>query len=637
MIPFLAAVFFAPSEIVLQRGNQLPTVQTEYWDVQEAEIDSAAPNLPIPTMFALTGDKGRNILMRFGSLDLATGNGLKIVGGTVELTLVDAEKAFLKSVRVLNRGWATPGINVFAKRLKPKPDATTTPIFSPGVTWSHAGGDVSKWQAGGALGANDSSSVAEKFTVNGDKVSFDLPAETLENWRLHEGSNHGLLLEFSAQTAIWSSISPETRPKLTLRVAPSETRIGDAGLSSDGKSFSVAAKDPVKEIEVWNSFQMVYSGEPKPIEIRKPRSQDPRNRLYKVIVRFQNPQLTDQVLTFDPEGKEYQMRAIEARIWNQWSVDQSAYSFAPFGALKYVNARIADGEPFSKGKLFPVQPWGDRRSDAQLLSALVPPVRSTNDPLFNQLARPIAGPLSLSEVSYLASGKIEFPTVLIAKLITPDGVDLEKTKFKIDGVEYTSDAQGLSILTKFPSGTVKNLSISAERHETSDSFECPSFRFSDLHARGNTQGISIQIPFHLPLLPINRESNLVFRKPTSDAAKSFPAQLIGLTDDDPQTKYRLAPGAWVQIDLGRDRLLGEITAHMATNETFLVKVFQTGENAENAMSWLNTSLYTEYVDAKKPSTTYYPTPTTARFIRIYNPGKTEIIFNDLAVFAAKRS
>ena len=49
-------------------------------------------------------------------------------------------------------------------------------------------------------------------------------------------------------------------------------------------------------------------------------------------------------------------------------------------------------------------------------------------------------------------------------------------------------------------------------------------------------------------------------KVASDSAGDEPAKLAAATDGDPATAAVLpeAPGSWVEIDLGRDRTLGEI-------------------------------------------------------------------------------
>lgn len=146
MIPFLlSALVHLPEsvqspDLILSRGAMLSGpfagVNQQYWDVKEGEIDFRGADLSIPTILALTGNTQRKVLLKFGSLDLATIRQSKIVEGTLILTLAESEKGSLKSVKVLKRPWLTPGVSVLARRIQIKdPKKSTNPKeipFAPG-------------------------------------------------------------------------------------------------------------------------------------------------------------------------------------------------------------------------------------------------------------------------------------------------------------------------------------------------------------------------------------------------------------------------------------------------------------------------------------------------------------------------
>ena len=124
MIPFLLSALFQSPDLILSRGIQLTGpfagVNQQYWDVTDGEMDARGADLSIPSLFALTGNQQRKVLLRFGSLDLAILRQSKIVDGTLVLTLAESEKSSLKAVKILKRPWLSPGISVLASRIQVK-------------------------------------------------------------------------------------------------------------------------------------------------------------------------------------------------------------------------------------------------------------------------------------------------------------------------------------------------------------------------------------------------------------------------------------------------------------------------------------------------------------------------------------
>ena len=262
MIPFLLSAYLQSPDLVLSRGIQLSGpfagVNQQYWDVTDAEIDSRGADLSIPTIFALTGSPQRKVLIRFGSLDIATLRQSKIVDGTLVLTLAENDKASLKSVKVLKRPWLSPGVSVLSRRIQGK--VQSKPLdpkeipFAPGVTWNRAGGDVSPWLSPGASNRDDAESIDEKISVKDGEIRISNLGPTLQYWKTHEGENYGFLLEFSGETGIWSSTSPEARPRLELKLEKATVKVPNLYVTHEGDAVSFHSAVPIKSLDVYREI-----------------------------------------------------------------------------------------------------------------------------------------------------------------------------------------------------------------------------------------------------------------------------------------------------------------------------------------------------------------------------------------------
>jgi hypothetical protein len=167
----------------------------------------------------------------------------------------------------------------------------------------------------------------------------------------------------------------------------------------------------------------------------------------------------------------------------------------------------------------------------------------------------------------------------------------------------------------------------------------PITSFTDLFARGNQLAISIDLPFNFSPWPINTETNLTSGKPANDSAKSFPAQLAGLVDDNPDTEYVLPAKGWVEIDLGRDRLLGELDIQGEVPKKFNVKVYGTTDKVDQADVWIDeidSDLFRRAYNLTG-DTIYRPSPNTARYVRIENLTDTPAHLKGIKVFAARKT
>lgn len=148
------------------------------------------------------------------------------------------------------------------------------------------------------------------------------------------------------------------------------------------------------------------------------------------------------------------------------------------------------------------------------------------------------------------------------------------------------------------------------------------------NARGSAL---LNLRFALPASPIEPATNLAANKIVTDMPGSLPAKLAPLVDGSPETvaELTLSKDEWLEIDLGRDRPLGEVRLVLPPGAVpwpkFDVFVYATGQRASEARLWTQErdSAWTianrrdfEAVDKGLPSVTYRGPLTRARFIRL---------------------
>jgi hypothetical protein len=158
-----------------------------------------------------------------------------------------------------------------------------------------------------------------------------------------------------------------------------------------------------------------------------------------------------------------------------------------------------------------------------------------------------------------------------------------------------------------------------------------AWQLFDMFARGNKNFVTSELRFnvtHRPVLP----QNWALRKTAIDSANSDGSNLAALIDGDSATAYTGGnkTGDWIEIDIGRDRPIGEIRLissgeDKAFWERFDVMVYGTGQTVASARlfageaSWNYASrmLHDVSVDGEL-SVAYRAAPQTVRFIRIVN-------------------
>ncbi|HEY0866700.1 MAG TPA: hypothetical protein VGE01_04960 [Fimbriimonas sp.] len=109
-----------------------------------------------------------------------------------------------------------------------------------------------------------------------------------------------------------------------------------------------------------------------------------------------------------------------------------------------------------------------------------------------------------------------------------------------------------------------------------------AWQAADAFARGNAAVAIADLRFNLPGVPLDAGVNLAANRIVSDSRNSAPAKLASLVDGNDATPIDLPAGkdAWVEIDLGRDRTIGEIRLSGASDEVwrrFDIVAYGTGQ------------------------------------------------------------
>jgi hypothetical protein len=114
-----------------------------------------------------------------------------------------------------------------------------------------------------------------------------------------------------------------------------------------------------------------------------------------------------------------------------------------------------------------------------------------------------------------------------------------------------------------------------------------AWQLYDAASRGNQTAAIVDLRFNVPGAPLEADVDLARDRIITDSAGSLPAKLVALVDDSTDTEVAIGPkvGDWIEIDLGRDRTVGEV--RLATKSGFLPRFdivgYGTGQRAEEAI------------------------------------------------------
>jgi hypothetical protein len=153
----------------------------------------------------------------------------------------------------------------------------------------------------------------------------------------------------------------------------------------------------------------------------------------------------------------------------------------------------------------------------------------------------------------------------------------------------------------------------------------------DAASRGNADAMVLDLRFNPAGGPLD-EGDLARDRFVSSSEEIPPARLAALVDGSPGSDVELPvpAGGWIEIDLGRDRTIGEVTLVARGSEfwrRFDIVAYGTGQTAAEAMPWAReTDWAWSWANRQDPDpavpaakhVAYRNTPLRTRYIRIIN-------------------
>ena len=334
-----------------------------------------------------------------------------------------------------------------------------------------------------------------------------------------------------------------------------------------------------------------------------------------------------------------------------------------FSAGQKVDLKV-DGKPLNRGSidLYPgVIGYGDTRYEGVLAG----PIGMVYEP-FPSTA---SGLLPLVPTGLLASTDVAILNARVEH--SPDGLDMPKTTLiKASDIQgrplinqqldffqskdgriperpptfsvTTSEVAGTALLpnaTGFgpfgkltPDGGNGAFLIRATAHGVTEWGWLKAWQLIDSANRGNKAAGVMDVRFNLPSVVLDPSIDLAKDRIITDSTNLLPAKLGPLVSGGTDKEVTLGGkiGDWVEIDLGRDRTIGEITllgSQDAFWPQFDIVVYSTGQKASEASPWASELKWNWTAsnrrdligsDSNIVSVAYRAPETRIRFIRIIN-------------------
>jgi len=155
----------------------------------------------------------------------------------------------------------------------------------------------------------------------------------------------------------------------------------------------------------------------------------------------------------------------------------------------------------------------------------------------------------------------------------------------------TSEASGTAspFGTLDPSGSNATFLVRIKKYGVTDWTWLSAWQLADAASRGQKALLLAELRFNMPTDVLEAETNLAKGRIVADSAGSLPAQLSALVDEDPKTTVKLPgkSGDWIEVDLGRDRTIGDIVVTSGEKfwKQFDIMVYATGMTAKDAQFW----------------------------------------------------
>lgn len=599
-----------PLSIRLERGARL--AEMPYYDVQDTILDRERPDQNFAGSRVLETSENAALLIRFGGLELL-GN-VRVISARLVLSTTGtaAAQAFRRAFAV-NRAW-TEGPYAAPFAAAPEPNA---PKPRPqGATWRQRNSAGQGWDRAGASGSDARDIGDLTWRQEGTEVFLEGLGPAVQRMVDRPMENHGFVLNFSRPGQFASSEATTGRPRLEIDFEPRPVtgfdlavtelawangqatgRVENAGQVESPARSLVLTQDrrPLATVPVpalapgqGHRFQVAFSAPEGPWEATLAEPDEyPSND----GVRFYPGAATASIPVEDSSGARADLQRF-ARQWNEGVLAASRYSFVPEGPAARLNVVPAVGDApftadrrpeFGQAMRLPrgnestayrgVMAYGDSRPELFVPGALPLPYQGFENPVFRINPLVPSGLLAMTDVALLqrsgGPGPLPLPPTTLVRVQDLGGRALPNTRVISSAAgplapPLTTNSGGAVLLrtenlTFDPAKPEEAIELTLERFGVQERFRLMHWMLADAAARGNRQAAIFELRFNLPEAAVDREVDLARDKPVSDSEGRPASDLVTLVSNG-QTAVAFPPsaGGWVEIDLGRDRTLGEV-------------------------------------------------------------------------------
>ena len=630
-------LFLPPQSATLDLYRGAPIGTPGYWAVEDTYLDKAEAVQDHGGGYTLLGGDGRTVLLRFGDLNRAVGKGMRVVSASLVLTPSGGDVPKLEGVTAVEAPWGEGPLTTLSRILanvEAGPGKAKTGAAKGAATWNERRTGIAAWPA---PGKPEGATVAATSAPQEREFRIDGLGPTVQGWLDRPWTNDGLALAFAGDVEFFSSQSPSGRPRLVLKVEPTistmETKpdfavtriakedgkwtatvrnVGAAPTSATKGTWSVEGKAgapvPVPALAPGAETKLAYEGgEPKE-DLQVP------NLAFAVEGVAKDPTTANDRLDVFTTGKPVRLKVAPGvdpqavvQYWNETVAPQSRFSFAPSGvkgrvrlesaeagtatfsdALRQIGDSLGLPSPGEEGDLYPgLMGYGDTRFEGSIPGRLALPYEPYPNPATDNALLEPTRLLSATDVGRLndESDRLPLPKIVFLNAVDLAGRPLANLELTVEGgglgkQKLTTGANGSVLL---PAPSFKNdlsngtITVRAGRFGVAAKDEVKAWQLSDAVRRGNAVVLA-EVRLNLPAGPLERETDLAAGKPLTDSngkpyayGSPLPAKA----------------GEWVEIDLGRDRTIGEIALKPGSTfpERVEIRVYGTGGKPEEATLW----------------------------------------------------
>lgn len=671
-----------PDTLTLSRGISLPNEPFRYWSVADTTLDAANPTASEGGDYELAGGPSRTILIRFGDLDRAVA-GRKVLSARIVLHVSDGAASLQGVSRVKQEWGEGPMRRPSFMKPQPgdppegRGAATWRSRMDGLLDWQMQGAngpDDAVAVPEAKLTKLDNDEVA--IDGLGPAVA-DMASKWYENFGFAFHFETSVMFE-SSQAPFG-----RPRLELTLGDRPAQSGPNLAVLPLEAKdagdNWEISAK--VKNIgnEASAGFRFVWLNETRggvmsenaglapnaeaTLKNRIPKhGQDPRFASVALRVYPTGPDASpsdDEALVYlggvdvDVSTQDWQAGVAAARFVNETVFGQSRFSFARDGVGKRVNPVLAASAPTDFAELVRAMvikagapdirskagahPYaegmlgGETRCEAILFPQISLPSEPYFTPILDNSGLEPTDLLGMTQVAALNGLTPTTPKAILIRPVNRMGIPYQNVELSF--YKPGDDATPIATLPGTPTEAMllpAGLSSGdlihtvyhvrgTKRGVSSDTY-LYGYQFLDSSARGSSAAAIIDLPLDLPTLDLG-ETNLAEGKLVTDSANRSLDDLGILTKDGNATpiKFSGKQGSWVEIDLGRDRSVGELTLESKNlPRTLDVLTYETGQHAPEAMTWIRETDAQWRLQNRSTNgaLVFRPAPAFCRFIRI---------------------